>query len=114
MEGHGGSSQMEHVSNQQVLANHLRKRDLVTQNCCDTGGAGWLEVHRFLFCRYQVCAPQMLCFWDGPLKLFIFPLNSHLEDGYCTLAVLTSKAGICGPKIRPKLHMMAHLLLLDL
>ncbi|CAK9031900.1 unnamed protein product [Durusdinium trenchii] len=32
-------------------------------------------------------------------------------DGYCTLAALTSKAGILGFQLRPKLHMMGHLLL---
>ena len=46
------------------------------------------------------------------LTFFRFSNLNH-KDGYSTLASLTAKAGILGYQIRPKLHMMAHLLFLD-
>ena len=34
------------------------------------------------------------------------------EDGYSTLASLCSKAGFYGYQVRPKIHMLAHIVLL--
>lgn len=35
------------------------------------------------------------------------------QDGYSTLASLCSKAGFYGYQVRPKVHMLAHIVLLD-
>ena len=54
-------------------------------------------------------------FFTMVLNILTFFRFSNLDhkDGYSTLASLTAKAGILGYQIRPKLHMMAHLLFLD-
>lgn len=124
LQGYGGSSQVELCSYQQILENRVREWDLVAPDSGKTVGGWWLGVHRLLF--HRSVAPKnflgyVLHIWVYCVIIYCFFTwtiftKKHLstfKDGYCTLTSLTSKCGLMLFKMRPKLHMFGHLMLLD-
>ena len=70
-------------------------RDVRSNSLSETAGRSQCLIRRILVLRCMQCL----------LARPFFPI----EDGYSTLASLTSTLNIYGYQIRPKLHMFAHL-----